>query len=41
MPPPRISEGPALLARLRGRLLEEVLGLLAADPTVEGVALVG
>jgi hypothetical protein len=34
-------EGPALLARLRDRLLDEVLGLLEADPAVTGVALVG
>ena len=34
-------EGPALLARLRDRLLAQVLGLLEADPAVDGVALVG
>jgi hypothetical protein len=34
-------EGPALLARLRDRLLDQVLGLLEADPAVAGVALVG
>ena len=34
-------EGPAVLARLRDRLLDEVLGLLEADPAVAGVALVG
>jgi hypothetical protein len=34
-------EGPALLARLRARLLDHVLGLLEADPAVTGVALVG
>jgi hypothetical protein len=34
-------EGPALLARLRDRLLDQVLGLLEADPAVDGVALVG
>jgi hypothetical protein len=34
-------EGPALLGRLRDRLLEEMLGLLEADPAVAGVALVG
>ena len=34
-------EGPALLARLRDRLLGQVLGLLEADPAVAGVALVG
>ena len=35
------SEGPAVLARLRDRLLDQVLGLLEADPAVAGVALVG
>lgn len=35
------AEGPALLARLRDRLLDEVLGLLEADSAVLGVALVG
>ena len=34
-------QGPALLARLRDRLLDHVLGLLEADPAVTGVALVG
>ena len=34
-------EGPALLASLRGRLLAQLLGLLEADPAVDGVALVG
>jgi hypothetical protein len=34
-------EGPALLAGLRDRLLDQVLGLLEADPAVGGVALVG
>jgi hypothetical protein len=34
-------QGPAVLARLRDRLLHEVLVLLAADPAVAGVALVG
>jgi hypothetical protein len=33
--------GPTLLARLRDRLLGQVLGLLEADPAVDGVALVG
>jgi Nucleotidyltransferase domain len=33
--------GPVLLARLRDRLLDQVLGLLEADPAVAGVALVG
>ena len=36
-----VPEGPALLARLRDRLLGQVLGLLEADPAVAGVALVG
>jgi len=35
------AEGPALLASLRDRLLDQVLGLLEADPAVVGVALVG
>jgi hypothetical protein len=39
--PPGASPGPALLARLRDRLLDQVLGLLEADPAVAGVALVG
>ena len=34
-------EGPALLARLRDRLLDQLLALLEADPAVDGVALVG
>ena len=38
---PGAPEGPALLARLRDRLLGQVLGLLEADPAVDGVALVG
>jgi hypothetical protein len=38
---PRAPEGPALLARLRDRLLGQVLGLLEADPAVTGAALVG
>ena len=38
---PGAPEGPALLARLRDRLLDQVLGLLEADPAVDGVALVG
>jgi len=33
--------GSALLAELRDRLLDQVLGLLEADPEVGGVALVG
>ena len=36
-----VPEGPALLAGLRDRLLDEVLWLLEADPAVDGVALVG
>jgi hypothetical protein len=35
------AEGPALLGGLRDRLLGRVLGLLEADPVVDGVALVG
>jgi hypothetical protein len=38
---PGAPEGPALLIRLRDRLLGQVLGLLEADPAVAGVALVG
>ena len=38
---PGAPEGPALLARLRDRLLGQVLGLLEADLAVDGVALVG
>lgn len=38
---PGAPEGPALLARLRDRLLGQVLGLLEADLTVDGLALVG
>jgi hypothetical protein len=34
-------EGPALLAGLRDRLLDQVLARLGADPAVAGVALVG
>jgi hypothetical protein len=36
-----VTSGPALLGRLRDTLLDQVLGLLEADPVVEGVALVG
>ena len=36
-----VPEGPALLATLRDRLLDQVLGLLEADLAVAGVALVG
>ena len=35
------SQGLALLAGLRDRLLNHVLGLLEADPAVAGVAMVG
>ena len=38
---PRVPDGPALLARLRDRLLDHLLGLLEADQAVAGVALVG
>src|SRR3984957_6961406 len=38
---PGTPQGPALLARLRDRLLDQVVGLLEADPAVDGVALVG
>lgn len=38
---PGAPEGPALLAALRDRLLRQMLGLLEADPAVDGVALVG
>jgi hypothetical protein len=38
---PGAPEGPALLARLRDRLLDQLLGRLEADPAVDGVALVG
>jgi Nucleotidyltransferase domain len=36
-----VPEGPPLLARLRDRLLDDVLKQLEADPAVDGVALVG
>jgi hypothetical protein len=36
-----MTSGPAFLGELRNRLLDEVLGLLKADPVVEGVALIG
>jgi len=36
-----VPDGPALLGRLRDCLLNQVLGLLDADPAVDGVALVG
>jgi Nucleotidyltransferase domain len=38
---PGAAEGSAPLARLRDGLLDQVLGLLEADPAVAGVALVG
>jgi hypothetical protein len=37
----QMTSGPALLGELRDGLLDQVLGLLEADPAVEGVALVG
>jgi hypothetical protein len=36
-----MAAGPALLGGLRDSLLDQVLGLLEADPAVKGVALVG
>lgn len=36
-----MTSGPTLLGLLRDRLLDQVLGLLKADPVVEGVALIG
>jgi hypothetical protein len=36
-----VTSGPACLGRLRDDLLDQVLGLLTADPAVDGVALVG
>jgi hypothetical protein len=36
-----VTSGPARLGQLRDGLLDQVLGLLRADPAVEGVALVG
>jgi hypothetical protein len=39
--PSGVPEGPALLGRLRDGLLDQALGLLEADPAVDGVALVG
>jgi hypothetical protein len=35
------TSGPTLLGELRDRLLDQVLGLLKADPVVDGVALIG
>ena len=36
-----MASGPTFLGELRDRLLDEVLGLLKADPVVEGAALIG
>jgi hypothetical protein len=36
-----VTSGPAFLGELRDRLLDQLLGLLEADPLVEGVALIG
>ncbi len=36
-----MTAGPAVLGGLRDALLDEVLGLLRADPEVDGVALIG
>jgi len=36
-----MTSGPAFLGELRDRLLDEVTGLLRADPAVQGAALVG
>jgi hypothetical protein len=36
-----VTSGPAVLGQLRDGLFDQVLGLLEADPAVEGVALVG
>ena len=36
-----MKSGPAFLGELRDRLLDQVLGLLMADPVVGGVALIG
>jgi hypothetical protein len=36
-----MTSGPALLGGLRDSLFDQVLGLLKADPAVEGVALIG
>ena len=37
----QMTSGPAFLGELRDRLLDQVLGLLKADPVVGGVALIG
>jgi hypothetical protein len=37
----QMASGPTFLGELRDRLLDQVLGLLKADPVVAGVALVG
>lgn len=36
-----MTSGPALLGELRGALFDQVLGLLKADPAVDGVAVIG
>jgi hypothetical protein len=36
-----MTSGPTFLGELRDRLLDQVLGLLKADPVIEGVALIG
>jgi len=36
-----MTPGPAFLGELRDHLLDQVLGLLEADPVVDGVALIG
>lgn len=36
-----MTSGPPFLGELRDRLLTQVLGQLAADPVVDGVALIG
>lgn len=36
-----MTSGPAFLGELRDRQLDQVLGLLEADPVVDGVALIG
>jgi hypothetical protein len=36
-----MTSGPAFLGELRDRLLDQVLGMLEADPVVGGVALIG
>ena len=36
-----MASGPALLGELRDALFDHVLGLLKADPAVDGVAVIG